>query len=44
MTRRNIHITDSVWSRLKKLAEVKGEKVAVIVRAALYEYLKREEK
>ena len=43
MTRRTIFLDNGIWNRLKKIAEVKGEKVSVIIRAALYEYLKRNE-
>lgn len=44
MTRRTIFLNDSIWNRLKKLAAERGEKISVIVRVALYEFLIREEK
>lgn len=44
MTKRTIFIEDKIWERLYRLAQRDGVKVADLVRRAIVELLRREEK
>jgi predicted DNA-binding ribbon-helix-helix protein len=44
MTKRTVFIVDEIWKRLYAIAERDGIKVADLVRRAIVELLRREEK
>ena len=44
MTRRTIFLDEGIWDRLLKIAQRDGTRVSELIRRAIVEWLRREEK